>query len=62
MFDATYDSNNRLVTYGGLKFHGERIRWDEIDPGMVSTVDGKQVFNKGVYKFSGSEVDPDFYF
>lgn len=62
VFDATYDSNNRLVTYGGLKFHGERIRWDEIDPKMVSTVDGKQVFNEGTYKFNNSSVNSNYYF
>jgi len=62
VFDATYDSNNRLVEYGGFKFHGERITWDKIDSNMVSTVNGKQVFNKGVYKFSNSSVDSAYHF
>lgn len=62
VFDATYDSANKIVTYGGLKFHGERIRWDEIDPNMVSVVDGKQVFNKGVYKYTDSKINADYYF
>lgn len=62
VFDATYDSYNGKVTYGGLKFHGERIRWDEIDPNMVSVVDGKQVFNKGVYKYTDSNINADYYF
>ena len=62
VFDATYDLDNGNLTYGGLKFHGERIQWDKIDPNMVSVIDGKQVFNKGVYKFTDSNISADYYF
>ncbi len=46
IFDATYDDKTGEVTFGGFVFHGERIRWDQINPDMVTydTVNHRQIF------------------
>lgn len=56
VFDATYDAATGDVTYGGFIFHGERITWDSVDPGMVTTdpVTGYQTFAGGNYSFTNA--------
>lgn len=55
-FNATYDNATGKVTYGGFIFNGERISWDKISGGMVSTnAEGKQVFNGGEYTYTAAD-------
>ena len=53
VFDATYDSDNNIVTFGGMLLNGERIPWNDVNRNMVTTDEnGKQVFIAGDYEFS----------
>lgn len=53
VFDATYDDATGEATFGGIIFHGNRITWDQINPGMV-TFDSShnQVFREGSYSYT----------
>lgn len=62
IFNASYDNNGNLVTYGGFVFHGERITWDMIDAGMVETDPdtNKEVFVGGEYSFTSANTGYSF--
>lgn len=52
VFDASYDAATGDVEFGGFLFHGERITWDTVSPGMVTTdANGQQVFVGGDYTY-----------
>lgn len=65
-FNATYDSDGKIVTYGGFIFNGKRVTWDKVDSDMVTTdaITGKQIFKEGTYKYSYNEngITQDFVF
>lgn len=54
IFDASYDDKTGDVSWGGFVFHGERITWDTVSPGMVDIdpTTGKQVFTGGNYAYT----------
>lgn len=52
VFNGSYDAATGQVTYGGFIFHGNRITWDQVSPGMVQTdASGKQTFVAGEYTY-----------
>lgn len=51
IFNATYDDASGRAAYGGIVFHGNRVSWDEIDPGMVYMDGGTQKFHAGTWMY-----------
>ncbi len=51
IFNASYDADAGKVTYGGIVFHGTRVPWDQIDPGMVYADGDVQKFHGGTWNY-----------
>lgn len=52
IFNSSYNAATGDVTYGGFVFHGNRITWDQVNPGMVQIdANGKQTFVGGNYTY-----------
>ncbi len=63
IFNSSYDSLTGKATYGGFVFHGERILWDQVDPGMVQIdASGKQIFKGGNYTYTNPATGHKFQF
>ncbi len=62
VFDASYDDVTGDVSWGGFLFHGERIPWDTVSPGMVQVdaATGKQVFVGGEYSYTDAATGCKF--
>lgn len=53
IFNASYDSTTKKVSFGGFIFNGNRVSWDTVSPGMVHLdAKGNQVFNGGSYVYT----------
>lgn len=61
VFNASYDSATGAVSYGGFVFHGSRITWDKVHPGMVKLdANGKQTFVGGDYTYKDAATGCSF--
>lgn len=49
IFNDSYDPLTGEVTYGGIIFDGERVKWEDINPGMYDTAAG--TFKEGTYSY-----------
>lgn len=55
IFNATYNSQGDVVTWGGIDYLGTRYSWDAINPDMVELdINGQQVFKGGTYHLRDS--------
>lgn len=57
VFNASYNDATGEVAWGGFVFHGERITWDTVNPGMVEIdpVTNEQIFTGGDYSFTNAD-------
>lgn len=61
VFNGSYDAATGQVTYGGFLFHGNRITWDQVSPGMVQTdANGNQTFVAGEYTYMDAATGYSF--
>lgn len=61
VFNSSYNAATGEVTYGGFVFHGNRITWDQVHPGMVQIdANGKQTFVGGNYTYVDAATGCNF--